>query len=134
MNISSKHHEGDAPIHGENWFTMINVPADFGQDWDKMIGELRNQVISKLSAKLGVDLGNLIEEEYIADPRVIESKTLSHNGALYGSSSNHWLSAFLRQPNFSRKIKGLYFVGGSVHPGGGIPLCLLSAKIATEII
>ncbi len=134
VNISSKHHEGDAPIHGENWFTMINVPADFGQDWDKMIGELRNQVISKLSAKLGVDLGNLIEEEYIADPRVIESKTLSHNGALYGSSSNHWLSAFLRQPNFSRKIKGLYFVGGSVHPGGGIPLCLLSAKIATEII
>jgi phytoene dehydrogenase-like protein len=87
-----------------------------------------------MSQKLGVNLDELIEEEYIADPRVIESKTLSHKGALYGSSSNHWLSAFLRQPNFSRKIKGLYFVGGSVHPGGGIPLCLLSAKIATEII
>ncbi len=134
VNISSKHHPEDAPSHGENWFTMINVPADFGQDWDVMIADLRQKIVSKMSQKLGVNLDELIEEEYIADPRVIESKTLSHKGALYGSSSNHWLSAFLRQPNFSRKIKGLYFVGGSVHPGGGIPLCLLSAKIATEII
>jgi phytoene dehydrogenase-like protein len=44
------------------------------------------------------------------------------------------MSAFLRQANFSSRHKGLYFCGGSVHPGGGIPLCLLSAKIATDII
>ncbi len=134
INISSKHHVADAPAHGENWFTMINVPSDFGQDWDGMIEVLRKQVIERVGKTLGVDLEALIETEYIADPRVIESKTLSHQGALYGSSSNHWLSAFLRQPNFSRETKGLYFVGGSVHPGGGIPLCLLSAKIATELI
>lgn len=134
INISSKHNSQDAPSYGENWFTMINVPADFGQDWDGMIAILRKRVIERISKTLGLDLEPLIAEEYIADPRVIESKTLSHQGALYGSSSNHWLSAFLRQPNFSRKYKDLYFVGGSVHPGGGIPLCLLSAKIATEII
>lgn len=134
INISSKHHAPDAPSHGDNWFVMINVPANFGQDWDAMIAELRAKLINVMSEKLGEDIESLIEAEYIADPRIIESKTLSHKGALYGSSSNHWLSAFLRQPNFSRKHKGLYFVGGSVHPGGGIPLCLLSAKIATEII
>jgi len=134
INISSKHNPTDAPSNGENWFVMVNVPADFGQDWEVMIANLRQTVIDKISSRLEVDLEQLIEEEYIGDPRIIESKTLSHRGALYGSSSNHWLSAFLRQPNFSRKYQGLYFVGGSVHPGGGIPLCLLSSKIATELI
>jgi phytoene dehydrogenase-like protein len=43
------------------------------------------------------------------------------------------MAAFFRHPNFS-KINGLFFVGGSVHPGGGIPLCLLSAKIATNFV
>jgi phytoene dehydrogenase-like protein len=44
------------------------------------------------------------------------------------------MSAFFRQANFSQNIKGLYFCGGSVHPGGGIPLCLLGGKIASEMI
>jgi diapolycopene oxygenase len=65
---------------------------------------------------------------------MIEEQTSSHLGALYGSSSNNPMAAFLRHPNFSSKIKNLYFCGGSVHPGGGIPLCLLSAKIATDLI
>jgi phytoene dehydrogenase-like protein len=55
-------------------------------------------------------------------------------GSLYGTSSNSKMAAFLRHPNFSKTIKGLYFVGGSVHPGGGIPLCLKSAKIMSEIV
>ena len=42
------------------------------------------------------------------------------------------MAAFLRHPNFSQQIKNLYFCGGSVHPGGGIPLCLLSAKIVSD--
>ncbi len=71
-------------------------------------------------------------EEYL-DPIRIEERTSSFAGALYGASSNDRMAAFFRHPNFS-KIKGLFFVGGSVHPGGGIPLCLLSAKIATNFV
>jgi phytoene dehydrogenase-like protein len=55
-------------------------------------------------------------------------------GSLYGTSSNSKMAAFFRHPNFSNAIKNLYFVGGSVHPGGGIPLCLKSAKIMSEMI
>jgi phytoene dehydrogenase-like protein len=54
-------------------------------------------------------------------------------GSLYGTSSNSLFAAFLRHPNFNSSIKGLYFTGGSVHPGGGIPLCLKSAKIVSEL-
>lgn len=134
INITSVYNTGDAPANGANWFVMVNAPSDIGQDWDSMIESLRSNVLDKLSDQLGEDVSFLIEEEYVADPRVIQEKTLSHKGALYGSSSNHWLSAFLRHPNFSPSHNGLYFVGGSVHPGGGIPLCLLSAKIADELM
>jgi phytoene dehydrogenase-like protein len=41
---------------------------------------------------------------------------------------------FFRHPNFSTKVSNLYFCGGSVHPGGGIPLALSSSKIIGELI
>ena len=65
---------------------------------------------------------------------MIEEQTSSYMGSLYGTSSNSKLAAFLRHPNFTPNIKGLYFCGGSVHPGGGIPLCLKSAKIVSGLI
>jgi phytoene dehydrogenase-like protein len=83
---------------------------------------------------LGENISELIECEEILDPRTIESKTSSAQGALYGNSSNNRYAAFLRHANFSSKIKNLYFVGGSVHPGGGIPLAISSAKIAAKYI
>jgi len=67
-------------------------------------------------------------------PPIIAEKTHSFKGALYGAASNNRMAAFLRHPNFSRKISNLYFCGGSVHPGGGIPLCLLSAKIVADLV
>ena len=132
VNISSKYEKSDAPEGCENWFVMINVPANKGQDWDRLIQEAREHIIQKLSRNLGTDIGALIRTENILDPRSIESLTSSYQGALYGTSSNSRFAAFLRHPNFSGAVKGLFFTGGSVHPGGGIPLALLSARIAVE--
>jgi phytoene dehydrogenase-like protein len=67
-------------------------------------------------------------------PQKIDADTGSYGGALYGACSNSRHAAFLRHPNFSKKVRRLYFAGGSVHPGGGIPLCLNGAKIAAELI
>jgi phytoene desaturase len=134
INITSKHKPDDAPAGCENWFVMINVPANSGQDWDKLIAEAKKNVLQKLSRILKMDVAQAIITERILDPRTIESKTSSYQGSLYGTSSNNKFAAFLRHPNFSSSISGLYFVGGSVHPGGGIPLALLSAKIAGELL
>jgi phytoene dehydrogenase-like protein len=68
------------------------------------------------------------------DPITIENKTRTFKGSLYGTSSNSKFAAFFRPANFTSKLKGLYFCGGTVHPGGGIPLCLKSASITSEII
>ncbi|MEB2776510.1 1-hydroxycarotenoid 3,4-desaturase CrtD [Algoriphagus sp. D3-2-R+10] len=134
LNITSTHKPDDAPVGCMNWFTMINVPNNQGQDWDKMISEAKRNILHKLNRILKTDVEALIEVEEILDPRTIESKTSSAQGALYGNSSNNKFAAFLRHANYSSSIKNLYFCGGSVHPGGGIPLCLLSAKIMSEMI
>jgi len=134
INITSKDVPSDAPEGCENWFVMINTPADHGQDWDIMVNKLREVVISRLSKELGTPIEPLIACEEVLTPPLIQEKTQSHLGALYGASSNSSMAAFLRHPNFSNRIKNLYFCGGSVHPGGGIPLCLLSAKIVDELI
>ncbi|WP_407425858.1 1-hydroxycarotenoid 3,4-desaturase CrtD [Arcticibacter sp.] len=132
LNISSKYCQADAPEGSENWFVMVNVPANVGQDWDRLIAEARLNIIKKLSRILKQDIGSLIVVEKVLDPREIESSTSSYQGSLYGTSSNGRFAAFLRHPNFIDSVKGLYFVGGSVHPGGGIPLALLSAKIIDD--
>ncbi|MEO6721168.1 MAG: 1-hydroxycarotenoid 3,4-desaturase CrtD [Ferruginibacter sp.] len=134
INISSKMESSLAPPNTENWFVMVNAPANNGQDWNEIRQRLRNTVISKLSGMLGEDIEPLIATERIADPLSIEEETGSYMGSLYGSSSNSKAAAFFRHPNFSDTVKGLYFCGGSVHPGGGIPLCLKSAKIVSELI
>ena len=134
INITSKDVKGDAPINCENWFVMINSPNDSGQDWDNMIDQVKSNVIKKINKILKVNIEDFIEYEKVYTPKTIESNTQSYMGSLYGSSSNNLMSAFLRHPNFSNKILNLYFCGGSVHPGGGIPLCLLSAKIVSQLI
>ena len=134
INITSKDIKNDAPKNCENWFVMVNAPYDTGQDWDLMINKVRKSVLKKISRNLKVDISENIITEEILTPVTIQSKTKSYLGALYGPSSNKRLSAFFRHSNFSNDIKSLFFCGGSVHPGGGIPICLLSAKITAELI
>ncbi len=134
INISSKMEAAQSPPGKENWFVMINVPADVGQEWAEIKQVLRKNVVNKLSRMLGEDVEALIETEHTLDPAMIQEQTSSYMGAIYGTSSNSKLAAFFRHPNFTDTIKGLYFCGGSVHPGGGIPLCLKSAKIVSELV
>ena len=134
INITSKDVVSDAPKESENWFVMINSPNDTGQDWDEIIKTVRKNTINKINRTLNIDIESFIEFEKVFSPKTIEKNTQSYLGSLYGSSSNNKMSAFLRHPNFSKHIQNLYFCGGSVHPGGGIPLCLLSAKIVSELI
>ncbi len=134
IHVTSKHLKQDAPDGKENWFVMINVPSVYGQDWETMVAEARRQILAKISRNLGEDIEKLIEFEEKLTPQLIQDKTNSYKGSLYGTSSNNRFAAFFRHKNFSSDYKNLYFVGGSVHPGGGIPLALSSAKIIDKLI
>lgn len=132
--ISSKINPKDAPAGKENWFVMINTPYDNGQNWEEEIAEARKRVINKINDRLGIKIEEDILYEKILTPITLEQKTAAYRGSIYGISSDSRASAFLRQQNKSKSIKNLYFCGGSAHPGGGIPLVVLSGKIVSDII
>lgn len=134
IHCTSKIEKGDAPDGMENWFVMINVPKHNGQDWEALTARCRRNIIDKINRRLGEDIEPHVLVERVLTPRDIETFTSSFGGALYGNASNNMFAAFLRHSNFSSRIRNLYFVGGSVHPGGGMPLVLNSARIVSEII
>lgn len=134
INITSKETPNDAPAGCENWFVMINAPGDYGQDWEQLVRESREHILRKITTCLGTDIRQLIATEHVLTPAGIAENTSSYRGALYGAASNDRFAAFLRHPNKNSSLKNLYHVGGSVHPGGGIPLCLLSAQITCDFI
>ncbi len=134
IHITSKVEEKDAPSGCENWFVMVNAPINVGQNWDEIVAKTRACIIQKISNHLNASIEDLIEVEEVSDPRKIESTYFGKQGSIYGNSSNSAFAAFYRHPNFSKKIKGLYFSGVTVHPGGGIPLALNSAKIVERCV
>ena len=66
-------------------------------------------------------------------PADIARRYRSPGGAIYGTSSNGKRAAFVRPANRGAR-PGLYLVGGSSHPGGGLPLVTTSARIVAEMI
>ena len=132
LYVSSKLNKSDAPDGHENWFVMVNMPCDQKQDWEKISQITRSSILARLSSELEVNVGDLIVDENVMTPITFEKTTRSYAGALYGPHSNSVFSAFRRYPNKHPRIHGLYFCSGSVHPGGGIPICLHSAQIATR--
>jgi phytoene dehydrogenase-like protein len=138
VHISSKCKPDDAPVGGEAWFVLVNVPARVELDTPDAIAALRQKVLGILAKRLGRDIESLIEAEDYLSPSKIKQRTNGWQGALYGSNSNSLFSGFWRHPNFSDVLEGLFFTGGTVHPGGGIPLALksgqIAAKLATEFL
>ena len=132
--ITSKADTVDAPVDGENWFVLLNMPyLAPGQMWEKEKSRMRNFVLGRLR-RMGMDIEDQIEEEQIYTPRDFSELYASNQGSIYGLSSNSRTTAFKRLPNRSRILDNLYFAGGSVHPGGGIPLVILSGKMAAALI
>jgi phytoene desaturase len=134
VHISSKAEPTDAPPGCENWFVMVNAPINIGQDWTALVAQLRRNVLNKLSASLGRDIEGLIETEYINDPLRLQHTYNGKSGSIYGNSSNTALAAFYRHPNHAPEVKGVYFAGVTVHPGGGIPLAVSGAKIIERMV
>ncbi len=137
VNISAKVNKDDAAPGGENWFVLINTPPDDGGDWSARAASVRKRVIHRVARGLGLgaaELSDTIDEKGMLSPADIAEQTSSFRGSLYGIASNKPAAAFLRHPNRSSEIEGLYFCGGSAHPGGGMPLSVLSGKICAELI
>jgi len=123
----------------EAWFILVNAPrhdlsgAD-GFNWNDKEHNHRYamRIIDSLEAQ-GISIRDRLEVLEIRTPADLERTVGAPGGAIYGTSSNGARSAFVRAKNRS-PLSGLYCVGGSAHPGGGLPLVGLSAEIVAQAI
>ena len=125
--ISSVTDPTQAPSGCENWFLLINTPAD-----DRKVGAEVGEWLLDHLAKVGPDVRSRARWMEVIGPHDIAQRYRSPGGAIYGTSSNGRSAAF-RRPSIRGPRRGLYLVGGSTHPGGGLPLVTMSARIATEL-
>ena len=135
ISISARHDPGHAPIDHDNYFVLVNVPArDPQQPWtDSEKWAYRDRILARLAA-FGIDLTGRIESEQIFTPTDFARRDLAHHGALYGWASHSVGTSLFRPPLRAPERRDVYFVGGTTHPGGGIPLVLLSGKMVAEMI
>ena len=126
--VSSTTDASQAPTGCENWFLLVNAPA--GTDVDT---ETYGPWLVDRLAQIGVDLRDRADFIETIGPRDIETRYRSPGGAIYGTSSNGMRAAF-RRPSNSGAVRGLYLVGGSSHPGGGLPMVTMSARIVADLI
>jgi len=123
--------------NSESWFVLINAPRhepESGCDWTSpgLKEKYADHIINLMESK-GLQIRSRLEVLEIRTPADLESQTNAPGGSIYGTSSNGARSAFNRAKNRS-PLTGLYCVGGSAHPGGGLPLVGLSAEIVAEAI
>lgn len=132
---TSRTDKTQSPEGHENLFVLINAPYTNAKvDWEKEKQNYRDLIIEKLESFGLEGLNDAIDFEQIITPSDFETKYRANKGSIYGISSNGIFSAFLRVPNKAKDVENLYFAGGATHPGGGIPLVLLSGKMTAEMI
>lgn len=125
---------GAAPDGSEAWFVLVNAARQGPVDWDAGDTTPRYaEHIIDLMAKRGLDVRHRIRMSASISPADLARRTGAIGGAIYGTSSNGWRAASMRPANRG-PIDGLYLVGGSAHPGGGLPLVLKSAEITAGLI
>ncbi|NJN67425.1 MAG: phytoene desaturase [Chloroflexaceae bacterium] len=124
-----------APPGHMNLFVLVNAPPLNGRvSWKREAEGYRNQIVRKLELMGLHQLQHHIVFEKIMTPQDMQNYYHSARGAIYGLASNNPFSAFLRPSMRAPRIKRLYFVGGGTHPGGGIPLVVLSGKTVAQRI
>jgi len=135
LSISSKSDPDLAPEGCSNLFILVNVPSlKDNTHWEENKQSYRDLILNRL-ADYGIErIDENSEVENIWTPLDFKQKYNAFRGSIYGLASNSPWAAFRRPSNICKEIKGLYFVGGSTHPGGGIPLVLLSGKMVADAV
>ena len=122
----------------EAWFVLVNAPRHGSGagavDWraDGLAASYADRLLDLLGER-GLPVRDRVLWSQVLSPADLEQRTGAVGGAIYGTSSNGAAAAFLRPANRS-PVRGLFLVGGSSHPGGGLPLVTLSASIVAGLV
>jgi phytoene desaturase len=130
--------ESAAPKGEDTLYVLVPVghlDARSKQDWEAIVNRARETVFMRLHKEFGIsDLKEHIKFEVVYQPETWKKRFNLEKGAAFGLSHNFWQVGYLRPKNRHNKYKNLYFTGASTHPGTGLPIVLLSARLTTERI
>ncbi len=121
----------------QRWFCLLNAPALPNFEATDSVSTDTSFLNSQIGAKLarhGISLEAMVRAEKVVTPQDFAALFPYSRGALYGVAPNSRLGAFARPPNRTPGVCNLYCVGGSTHPGAGVPMAMLSAAIVSELI
>ncbi|GAB2457107.1 phytoene desaturase [Conyzicola lurida] len=129
-----------APDGHENVFVLVPIPADPGigrggieGGGDARIEKLADVIIDQIGAWAGIpDFAARVTVRRTAGPGDFQAELNAWRGTALGPAHVLKQSAFFREGNKSKKVEGLYYVGGSTIPGIGLPMCLISAEILVK--
>ncbi|MCX8051663.1 MAG: phytoene desaturase family protein [Chlorobi bacterium] len=134
LNVTSKTDPTVAPPGGETLFVMANAPAVESRRWEDAIPMIWERIAGVLERR-GIAIAESdIVVRSVWTPERFERDYAMPGGSIYGWASHSYRTAFLRPPMRDRCVRGLYYVGGSTHPGGGTPMVVLSSKLVYELI
>lgn len=112
-----------------------HLDARSKQDWDALVNRARETVFARLEKEMGItNLKESIKFEIVCQPKTWKERFNLEKGAAFGLSHNFWQVGYLRPQNRHKQYRNLYFTGASTHPGTGLPIVLLSARLTTERI
>jgi phytoene desaturase len=121
------------PPGAEAWFVLVNAPPHgtgrHAVDWRRpgLAEAYRDHLLAVLAGR-GLDVRDRLVFAETRTPADLADATGAPGGAIYGTTGG------LLRPANRGPVGGLYLVGGSTHPGGGLPMVTLSAQIVAEQI
>ncbi len=138
--VSAPDDDAIRPPGHEAWFVLVNaarhgVDGVRGElDWDSpgLAAGYADRVLSLLAAR-GLPVRERMVFIRVLTPADLQRRAGAPGGAIYGAALRG-LRASVRRPGNVSRVRGLYLVGGSTHPGGGLPLVALSARIVADLI
>jgi phytoene desaturase len=119
--VSSVTDPSTAPADCENWYLLVHTPPAIGIDRKLMTAAVLNRL-----AERGFDLLQRIPADF-------DVRYRAHSGSFHGSAADDARTALQRPSNIG-PLDGLYLVGGSAHPGGGLPMVAAGARIVADLV
>ncbi|RAY13852.1 phytoene desaturase [Actinomadura craniellae] len=132
LGCSAVHDPSQAPVGAENWVMLVNVPARDPARWPMSPESYRDLVLDRLASR-GHDLAGRLRFVDLLTPADLRDRHGAWGGAIYGTAHRGPLAP-LRRPGNRGPRRGLYLVGGSAHPGGGLPLVTMGARIVAGLV
>lgn len=130
--ISNSSATDESVTKGSNLFILVNAPALPAITLEEQ-QRYKELIYDKLETN-GLDIRSALEVEQVITSKDIKNKFYAYKGALYGARSHTLKDAFLRPTNKDRRIEGLYFAGGTTHPGGGSPMVTISGLNTARLL